>query len=316
MAVLASAGRFPAGAARGASSSTLGGRHVQQLTDLPYRVFAPGIGQDGFSPAVRLSQTLPFQGGAILVTVTNAASGTARVFGREYLLAAGTEGLAGIVGFGTEDPPGAANLMVHVVDRLGQPLDYVFAITVRRTEWTFDDIYLPPPPPPDPNAPPPPPPPPSDQPFLDAAYQQVSPRLWQGNWQIPLELGGDIWVSGYFGEERSFNGGPRGGHHGGTDIAAPATTPVRATNRGVVALSMLGSIRGNVVAVDHGTGIVSSYGHMSAANVSAGQTVERGDILGFVGSTGLSTGPHLHWEMSVAGVLVDGLRWLDGTQGF
>jgi len=313
--VVAALGQLPSGASSTAGGG-VGSNKTRQLTEFPFRAVAPSIGQDGFYPEVRLSQTTPFQGGALLVTASNALAGTARVFGRDYVLGPGPEGVAGIVGFGTEDPPGAANLVVSLTDTLGQPLNYGYSITVRATQWTFDDIIIPPSPPPDPNAPPPPPPPPNDQPFLNEAYARLTTRMWEGAWIIPIELGGDIWISGYFGEERSFNGGPRGGHHGGSDIAAPANTPVRATNRGVVALSMLGSIRGNVVAIDHGSGIVSSYGHMSSANVATGQTVERGDVIGYVGSTGLSTGPHLHWELAVSGVLVDGLRWLDGTQGF
>ena len=316
---LASVGQLPIRPLQGASNAPAGGLgspRVNQLTEMPYRVVAPAVGQDGFNPEVRLSQYTPFQGGALMVTATNALAGSASVFGRSYVLGAGPEGVAGIVGFGTEDPPGAAGLQVQLTDVLGQTLNYSYAITVRETQWTFDDIIIPPAPPPDPNAPPPPPPPPNDQPFLNEVYGQVSTRMWEGPWVIPIGLGGDVWISGYFGEERSFNGGPRGGHHGGTDIAAPAETPVRATNRGVVVLSMLGSIRGNVVAVDHGGGIVSSYGHMASRNVTVGDVVERGDVVGYVGSTGLSTGPHLHWEMSVGGVLVDGLRWLDGTQGF
>jgi len=281
-----------------------------------YSVVAPGIGADGFYPEVRLSQTTPFQGGAILVTATNAASGRARVFGREYVLEPGDEGIAGFVGFGTEDPPGYTDLTVHLVDQLGEPLNYGYGITVRATQWTFDDIIIPPAPPPDPNAPPPPPPPPNEQPRLNELYATVTPRRWAGPWIIPILLGGDVFISGYFGEERSFNGGPRGGHHGGTDIAAPHATEVQATNRGIVVFAEEGLIRGNCVVIDHGAGILSSYGHMSALRVTVGDEVERGKVIGLVGSTGLSTGPHLHWELSVGGVLVDGLRWLDGTQGF
>jgi len=287
-----------------------------QADEFVYRVVAPSIGSDGFYPDVRVSILNPYQGGAVLVSATNALSGVARVLGREYVLAPGPEGVAGFVGFGTEDPPGHANLGVHLIDTLGQPLNYGYDLTIRPTQWTFDDIYIPPAPPPDPNAPPPPPPPPNEQPRLNELYATVTARRWEGAWIIPLELGGEIWVSGYFGEERSFNGGPRGGHHGGTDIAAPAGTEVRTTNRGIVVFAEEGLIRGNVVVVDHGAGILSSYGHMSALRVTVGDEVERGAIVGLVGSTGLSTGPHLHWEMSVGGVLVDGLRWLDGTQGF
>ena len=76
------------------------------------------------------------------------------------------------------------------------------------------------------------------------------------------------------------------------------------------------AVRGNMVIIDHGGGVFSGYAHLSALHVTAGQTVTGGDVIGLVGTTGLSTGPHLHWEMAVAGVLVDGLRWLDGTQGY
>jgi murein DD-endopeptidase MepM/ murein hydrolase activator NlpD len=55
---------------------------------------------------------------------------------------------------------------------------------------------------------------------------------------------------------------------------------------------------------------------MSQRVAQLGETVPRGALIGYVGSTGLATGPHLHWELAVGGVLVDGLRWLDGSQGF
>jgi murein DD-endopeptidase MepM/ murein hydrolase activator NlpD len=203
-----------------------------------------------------------------------------------------------------------------LTDTQNQPLTYGYDLTIRATPWTFDDIIIPPAPPPDPNAPPPPPPLPDEQPRLNELYAMVTPRRWDGPWLIPLTLGEDIYITGYFGEERSFNGGPRGGHHGGTDIGAPAGTEIRATNRGMVVLAEETRNRGNLVVLDHGAGVFSSYGHQSALRVLVGDVVERGDVVWLVGSTGLSTGPHLHWEMAVGGVLVDGLRWLDGTQGF
>lgn len=321
--------QFLAGIGGGLAAASLSRRwialapetHVEQVAGAaepligpPYRVVAPAIGADGFHPEVRLSQTAPFQGGAILVSATHAVSGTATVFGRQYLLAPGPDGLAGFIGFGTEDPPGAATLVTTVVDGLGAPITAAHPIRVRATDWTFDAITIPPP---DPNAPTPTRPPlQNEQPRLDALYATVTPRLWAGPWIIPIELGGEVWISGYFGEERSFNGGPRQGHHGGTDIAAPEGTPVRATNAGAVVLAEEALVRGFLVVVDHGAGVLSCYGHMSEIRVAVGQTVSRGQVVGLVGSTGLSTGPHLHWELATGGVLVDGLRWLDGTQGF
>jgi len=145
----------------------------------------------------------------------------------------------------------------------------------------------------------------------------MSSREWALPWIIPIPLGGaNIRISGYFGEQRSFNGGPRSGHHGGTDIGAPWGTEIRATNHGRVEMSELTLIRGELVAIDHGGGIFSSYGHMQERLVQVGDYVNRGDIIGLCGSTGLSTGAHVHWELAVGGILVDGLRWLDGTQGF
>jgi murein DD-endopeptidase MepM/ murein hydrolase activator NlpD len=76
------------------------------------------------------------------------------------------------------------------------------------------------------------------------------------------------------------------------------------------------AVRGNMVIIDHGGGVFSGYGHLSGFAVSAGQGVNGGDVIGYVGNTGLSTGAHLHWEMSVHGILVDALRWVDGRNGF
>ena len=287
---------------------------AERQSALPHRVVLPLVGTDGPRPEVRLSFRTPYQGGAIYLEVRHAVSGSARLFGRTSPLSPGPGGLEGFVGIGVLDPPGPAAMEVIVTDAAGGSFRFVEPITVRATQWTSDDIWLPPP---DPNAPPPPGPPlEPEQPRLDALYATVTPRQWTLPFIIPIELGGEVWVSGYFGEQRSFNGGPRVGHHGGTDIAAPPGTPVRTTNHGTVVMSELTLVRGNLVVVDHGGGILSCYGHLSERTVAVGQMVRRGDVVGRVGSTGLSSGPHLHWELSVAGVLVDGLRWLDGTQGF
>jgi murein DD-endopeptidase MepM/ murein hydrolase activator NlpD len=76
------------------------------------------------------------------------------------------------------------------------------------------------------------------------------------------------------------------------------------------------NLRGNMIIIDHGGGLFSGYAHLSSFAVAEGQTVAAGDVIGAVGNTGLSTGSHLHWEMSVGGILVDGLRFADGSDGF
>ena len=123
-------------------------------------------------------------------------------------------------------------------------------------------------------------------------------------------------LSGRFGEQRSFNGGPVGGHHGGTDYAADEGTPVIATSGGRVVVARQLAVRGNMVIIDHGGGVLSGYAHLSTFAVAEGQLVDAGQVIAFVGSTGLSTGAHLHWEMSVHGILVDALRFIDGSNGF
>ncbi len=99
-------------------------------------------------------------------------------------------------------------------------------------------------------------------------------------------------------------------HHDGTDISARHGTQVRATGKGVVRKAEYMSYLGNAVEIDHGNGIRTVYAHLSAMDVRPGQAVGRGDIIGRVGSTGRSTGPHLHYEVHVSGRTVDPAKYL------
>lgn len=85
--------------------------------------------------------------------------------------------------------------------------------------------------------------------------------------------------------------------HHGIDFAASIGTPVYATGKGVVKSAHYGSGYGKMVKIDHGFGYMSIYGHLSKYIVSKGDTVERGQLIGYTGSTGVSTGPHLHYEI-------------------
>lgn len=92
-----------------------------------------------------------------------------------------------------------------------------------------------------------------------------------------------------------FNGANR--FHAGVDIAAPSGSPIRASQRAVVAYSGSYKGYGNVVALAHGQGLYTLYGHAAAVYVKPDQVVEQGQIIASVGSTGRSTGPHLHFEV-------------------
>ncbi|MBN2409619.1 MAG: M23 family metallopeptidase [Candidatus Aminicenantes bacterium] len=110
--------------------------------------------------------------------------------------------------------------------------------------------------------------------------------------------------AGNFGERRVYNGIPRSSHSG-LDIAAAHGSPVCASNSGRVVLARDLYFSGNTVILDHGLGVFTIYCHFSRLLVHRGQTVKRGDILALAGSTGRSTGPHLHWGVRIRGSRVD-----------
>ena len=99
-------------------------------------------------------------------------------------------------------------------------------------------------------------------------------------------------------------------YHSGIDIAAGYGTNVLAANSGTVILSQWYGGYGECIIIDHGGGKTSLYGHMSTRKVSVGQTVTSGDVIGLVGSTGVSTGAHLHFEVRENGTLVDPLNYV------
>jgi murein DD-endopeptidase MepM/ murein hydrolase activator NlpD len=100
--------------------------------------------------------------------------------------------------------------------------------------------------------------------------------------------------------------------HAGVDIGAPTGTPIVAAAAGVVTSAGRAGGYGNLVKIDHGGGVETRYAHASVLLVRAGQRVERGQLIARVGSTGLSTGPHLHFEVRVGGQPVDPLAFFRG----
>jgi murein DD-endopeptidase MepM/ murein hydrolase activator NlpD len=111
-------------------------------------------------------------------------------------------------------------------------------------------------------------------------------------------------LSSPFGLRRYFNGEPRN-PHSGLDFAAPTGTPVKSPADGRVLLIGNFYFNGQTIFIDHGQGLISMFCHLSQIDYLPGDTVKRGDVVGKVGNTGRSTGPHLHWNVSLNNARVD-----------
>jgi murein DD-endopeptidase MepM/ murein hydrolase activator NlpD len=137
--------------------------------------------------------------------------------------------------------------------------------------------------------------------ILEIAYS-VSSERWLGEGMFERPHPGEM--SPNFGEKRIYNNVPRS-THSGVDIAAPYGSPVRASNSGRVVLARDLYFSGKTVIIDHGLGLFTFYCHFSRLKVSRGEIVKKGAIIALAGSTGRSTGPHLHWGVRLLGSRVD-----------
>jgi len=136
--------------------------------------------------------------------------------------------------------------------------------------------------------------------LLSAASDQAAiPSIWPVRGQ----------VTAGFGERLDPLSG-EGAFHAGIDIAAPRGTTVECAADGIVVAAGYDAGYGNAILVDHGSGITSKYGHLSKIDVVIGQEVKRGQIIGAVGATGKTTGPHLHYEVHVRDMPVNPAKYL------
>lgn len=143
--------------------------------------------------------------------------------------------------------------------------------------------------------------------LLALVYSSSSPDwLAEGPFVLPCE--GKLYPN--FGQQRIYNNVPRSVHTG-VDIAVPAGHPIAATNTGRVVLASDLYYSGKTVIIDHGLGLFSSYSHLSRLLVRRGAMVKAGQVIGLAGSTGLSTGPHLHWAVRVYEARIDPLSLLE-----
>jgi murein DD-endopeptidase MepM/ murein hydrolase activator NlpD len=137
--------------------------------------------------------------------------------------------------------------------------------------------------------------------FSPVRRKSIPEKLWEGYFIQPVE--GRITTE--YGAMRFINGVLSGSPHSGLDIGARLGTPIRASNSGVIVLSRSFIMLGETIIIDHGLGIFTVYYHMNERYVEDGQRVSKGEIIGTVGSTGFSTGPHLHWTASIYTTNID-----------
>lgn len=135
-------------------------------------------------------------------------------------------------------------------------------------------------------------------------------KLWNGEFVLPLEA--QYKVSTSFGTYRTFSNGSTEWHNA-VDMATKGGTPVYATNSGNIIFAQYLQLTGNTVIIDHGMGVLSWHYHMRSICVSEGDFVEKGMKIGEVGTTGLSTGNHLHFGMTVGGIFTDPMK-IVGTE--
>jgi murein DD-endopeptidase MepM/ murein hydrolase activator NlpD len=132
-------------------------------------------------------------------------------------------------------------------------------------------------------------------------------QYWEGVFAPPV-TGKELAA---FGRKRMHNGNESAGFHNGIDLRSPAGTPAGAANAGVVVLASSFKAHGKTVMINHGQGVMTIYLHLQSFAVKPGQVVTKGQTIGKVGSSGVATGPHIHWQVFVHGVPVDPQQWQD-----
>jgi len=148
--------------------------------------------------------------------------------------------------------------------------------------------------------------------YLAGIFESTSSeKHWDGLFQYPVD---QYCINSTFGQRRNYNDGAYYFYHTGMDfgVCAPNLN-IYAPAAGKVVMAEPLTIRGNAILIDHGWGVFSGYWHLSEFNVEVGDFVESGDLIGLIGNTGRSAGPHLHFEIDIHGTPVNPQTWLTET---
>jgi len=145
--------------------------------------------------------------------------------------------------------------------------------------------------------------------LIGAKFKEHSDTpYWRNQFILPVKGR----LTSTYGNQRTYNNGIVTWWHKGIDIGSKLGTAIVAPNDGTISLTATTfEVHGNTVMIDHGHGVVSVFNHMQSIKVKAGQFIQKGQKIGTVGSTGLSTGPHVHWGLSVNNIRVNPLQWVE-----
>ncbi len=227
----------------------------------------------------------------------------ARLHDRVFFLAPRPGGAEALVGADVELPPGDYPLVVGIVDHRGNATTHHLQLTVRHRQRPAERLTLP-----EEMVTPREPATleriEAENRLLREIYARETPRLWEGFLRPVSDPVGSI-----FGLRRILNGKPRS-PHSGVDFRSPSGRPVLAAARGEVVYAGDLYYTGLTVLLDHGGGLFTLYAHLETLLCRTGEVLEPGTPLGRVGSTGRSTGPHLHWGAKLHGDRVDPLALL------
>jgi hypothetical protein len=273
------------------------------MSVVAFLVLVVGVGPGWAAVKVTVTPSAVRQGDVALIVVTGVAAAPymdGSLAGRPLFFFPYADGYAALIGIDLEARPGKTPWRLGFVDGTGAPRKAAGAITVKARKFPVQRLSLPksmvdlsPDDERRANA---------EAARLRTLFDTIGPeRLWRGRFTKPVAS--DAKAEG-FGSRRVINGRLRS-PHSGLDFAAPAGTPVVASNRGRVALVVEFFFGGRLVALDHGDGLYTLYMHLDRADVVEGALVERGSIIGAVGSTGRATGPHLHWAAHLRRARID-----------
>lgn len=144
--------------------------------------------------------------------------------------------------------------------------------------------------------------------IIGSKFKTVSkPALWKEKFIMPAEGR----ISSPYGSQRKYNKDNIAWWHKGVDIANKIGTPVLAPNDGEIILIDSLAVHGKTIMIDHGHNLISVFNHLDTILVKTGDFVKKGSLVGKMGNTGNSTGPHLHWGLSINNVRVNPLHWVE-----